>query len=73
MKILDTFKLNVSYKAAFVLKGLNLLPNMFVPSYAFLCEEEKNQTETQKNILQFKKLLIVWENKVIVPKFLKDI
>lgn len=35
--------------------------------------KEKNQTETQKNILQFKKLLIVWENKVIVPKFLKDI
>lgn len=48
MKILDTFKLNVSYKAAFVLKGLNLLPNMFVSSYAFLCEEEKKPNRNTK-------------------------
>lgn len=72
IKILGTFKINVSYKAALAFKGLNLGTNMFLSSYALFCEEEK-KPETQKNILHFKKLLIVWANKVIVPKFLKDI
>lgn len=40
MNILGTFKANVYYKAAFAFKGVDLVTNMFLSSYAFLCEEE---------------------------------